>query len=355
MNFQEFRAKTVGDAVTQACISFGVTSDRLDFEIVSEGSSGFFGLGRKDAVIRASVKEEKAEPAPKKEKKEAPKAAPQKKDVKEAAPVKAPAAKEEKPANKAEDKREPKFLSSDEIEARAAAAAARAKENGEEAPVFEKKDREKRERRDRRDRRGRDRRDRRDDRRDKRETKPAAEAAMKEEPARKPSAPKPERVVLPKTPEEIEAMKKAANDFLVSVFGCMDTEVSISMEYDEKEGCLSCLFSGDDMGILIGKRGQTLDSLQYLTSLVVNKGKSDYTRVKLDTEDYRARRADTLENLSRNIAYKVKRTRKAVSLEPMNPYERRIIHSALQNNKYVETYSEGEEPYRHVVVAPKKN
>ena len=108
------------------------------------------------------------------------------------------------------------------------------------------------------------------------------------------------------------------------------------------------------MGILIGKRGQTLDSLQYLVSLVVNKDQKEYVRVKLDTEDYRKRRKETLENLAKNIAYKVRRTRKPVSLEPMNPYERRIIHSALQGNKYVETYSEGNEPYRHVVIALKR-
>ena len=108
------------------------------------------------------------------------------------------------------------------------------------------------------------------------------------------------------------------------------------------------------MGLLIGKRGQTLDSLQYLTSLVVNKEQKDYVRVKLDTENYRKRRKETLENLARNIAYKVKKTRRPVSLEPMNPYERRIIHSALQGNKFVETCSEGSEPYRHVVVAPKR-
>lgn len=358
MDFQEIKAKTVSDAITEASIRFGVPSDRLEFEIVSEGSSGFFGIGRKDAVIRVRVKEERAKKPAFEKKKEEPKAEAPKKQEKAPAPKKEKAAekpvKEEvKAAVKEEARREPKFLSADEIEARAAAAAARAKENGEEEPSYEKKDRERSGRRERSSRRDkRDRRDRRDDRRGRRND---AEEVKKEEPARKPSVPKPERVVVPKTPEEVEAMKKAANDFLVSVFGCMDTEVSITMEYDEKEGCLSCLFSGDDMGILIGKRGQTLDSLQYLTSLVVNKGKSDYTRVKLDTEDYRARRADTLENLSRNIAYKVKRTHKAVSLEPMNPYERRIIHSALQNNKYVETYSEGEEPYRHVVVAPKKN
>ena len=158
-----------------------------------------------------------------------------------------------------------------------------------------------------------------------------------------------------KSEEEVAEIMNLARTFLEDVFRCMDTKVEITMEYNQKEGCLGCTFAGEEMGILIGKRGQTLDSLQYLTSLVINKNKSDYTRVKLDTEDYRARRADTLENLSRNIAYKVKRSRKAVALEPMNPYERRIIHSALQNNKFVETYSEGEEPYRHVVVAPKRS
>ena len=121
-------------------------------------------------------------------------------------------------------------------------------------------------------------------------------------------------------------------------------EVQITSKYNTKDGCLEVDFEGQDMGILIGKRGQTLDSLQYLTSLVVNKGKSTYIRVKLDTEDYRRRRKETLENLARGIAYKVKKTRKPVVLEPMNPYERRIIHSALQGNKFVETVSEGEEP-----------
>ena len=132
-------------------------------------------------------------------------------------------------------------------------------------------------------------------------------------------------------------------------------EVEITSEYNTTDGSLEVDFEGEDMGILIGKRGQTLDSLQYLTSLVVNKGKSNYIRVKLDTEDYRKRRKETLENLAKNIAYKVKRSRRPVALEPMNPYERRIIHSALQNDKYVTTHSEGEEPYRRVVVTLKKN
>ena len=113
--------------------------------------------------------------------------------------------------------------------------------------------------------------------------------------------------------------------------------------------------AGEEMGVLIGKRGQTLDSLQYLVSLVVNKYSDEYIRVKIDTENYRERRKETLENLAKNIAYKVKRTRKTVSLEPMNPYERRVIHSALQNDRYVTTHSEGEEPYRRVVVTLKDN
>ena len=128
----------------------------------------------------------------------------------------------------------------------------------------------------------------------------------------------------------------------------------ITADYNEDDNSLSIDLAGDDMGILIGKRGQTLDSLQYLVSLVVNKGQEEYIRVKVDTENYRQRRKETLENLAKNIAFKVKRTKRPVSLEPMNPYERRIIHSALQNDKYVTTHSEGEEPFRRVVVTLKK-
>ena len=150
-------------------------------------------------------------------------------------------------------------------------------------------------------------------------------------------------------------MQKAeAEMFLSGVFKAMELEVELKIEYTAEDGSLEVEFIGQDMGILIGKRGQTLDSLQYLTSLVVNKGRQGYVRVKLDTEDYRNRRKETLENLAKSIAYKVRKTRKPVSLEPMNPYERRIIHSALQGNRYVETYSEGSEPYRHVVVKLKK-
>ena len=147
----------------------------------------------------------------------------------------------------------------------------------------------------------------------------------------------------------------SAEDFLKDVFKAMDMVVEIKVTENKEEKSLDIELAGEDMGVLIGKRGQTLDSLQYLVSLVVNKYSDEYIRVKIDTENYRERRKETLENLARNIAYKVKRTRKTVSLEPMNPYERRVIHSALQNDRYVTTHSEGEEPYRRVVVTLKDN
>ena len=148
--------------------------------------------------------------------------------------------------------------------------------------------------------------------------------------------------------------KNTTKKFLDDVFKAMGINATAEVIYDEENATVEINIDGDEMGVLIGKRGQTLDSLQYLVSLVVNKNSENYIKVKLDTENYRARRKETLENLAKNIAFKVKRTRKPVSLEPMNPYERRIIHSALQNDKYVETYSEGEEPYRKVVINIKK-
>ena len=149
-------------------------------------------------------------------------------------------------------------------------------------------------------------------------------------------------------------LQDKAIEFLEQVFDAMNMAVDISVEYNETEKEMNVNLKGDDMGILIGKRGQTLDSLQYLVSLVVNKSSSDYIRVKLDTENYRERRKETLETLAKNIAYKVKRTKRSVSLEPMNPYERRIIHAALQNDKYVVTRSDGEEPFRHVIISLKR-
>lgn len=160
-------------------------------------------------------------------------------------------------------------------------------------------------------------------------------------------------------PAIIKARKKNdtvdnIREFLENVFSAMNMEVSIDIKKAEDDKVYEVELSGKEMGLLIGKRGQTLDSLQYLTNLAVNKHSDGYIKVKLDTEDYRQRRKDTLENLAKNIAYKVKRTKRPVSLEPMNPFERRVIHSALQGDRYVETHSEGEEPFRHVVVTLKK-
>ena len=311
--YMQFSAKNKNEAITKACIELGVTSDQLDIQVISEGSSGFFGIGSKPAIIKARKVEDhseekeleeivasvkldafKDEPKPE-QKKSSPKPAP-----------KAPARTSNKPEAKPEAGREEKPAK----------------------PVREKQPKER---------------------------------VYKEKPVRepKPAKEKPVRVSKPieiiTDPAEIKEIEERASVFLHDVFASMDLgEVQITSKYNTTDGCLEVDFEGQDMGILIGERGQTLDSLQYLTSLVVNKGKSDYIRVKLDTEDYRRRRKETLENLARGIAYKVKKTRKPVVLEPMNPYERRIIHSALQGNKFVETYSEGSEPYRHVVVAPKR-
>ena len=210
MEYIDFSAKTVSDAITEACKHFTVTSDKLDYVVVEEGSTGFLGFNSKPAKIQARIKEEKL------------------------------------------------------------------------------------------------------------------------------------------------SVSDQAKKFLDEVFNAMNMVVTIDAKFDEEQNLLEVELSGDEMGVLIGKRGQTLDSLQYLISLVVNKGTGEYIRVKVDTENYRQRRKETLENLAKNISYKVKRTKRPVSLEPMNPYERRIIHSALQNDKYVTTHSEGEEPFRRVVVTLKK-
>ncbi|CDA68808.1 MAG: protein jag [Lachnospiraceae bacterium] len=243
MEYKEFSAKTVDDAITAACQDFFVTSDKLDYEVLEEGSSGFLGIGAKPALIKARVKEDKEIV---------------KESVKE--PVKE-VLKEEK-----------KFV---------------------------------------------------------KETAKVSNVDARE-------------------------VEEAAKKFLGEVFDAMEMEVIVDARYDDAEKALDVDMRGEEIGILIGKRGQTLDSLQYLVSLVVNRGQADYIRVKLDTENYRQRRKETLENLAKNIAYKVKRTKRPVSLEPMNPYERRIIHSALQNDRYVTTHSEGEEPFRRVVVSLKK-
>ena len=208
MEFIEVSAKSVDDAITQASIQLGTTSDQLEYEVIDKGSSGFLGIGSKNAVIKARKK---------------------------------------------------------------------------------------------------------------------------------------------------YSVEGTVRDFLNSVFAAMQMQVELLINIDEVEHTIDIELKGDDMGILIGKRGQTLDSLQYLTNLAVNKHSEDYYKVKVDTEDYRKRRKETLENLAKNIAYKVKRTKRSVSLEPMNPFERRIIHSALQNDRYVTTHSEGDEPFRHVVVSLKRS
>lgn len=160
-------------------------------------------------------------------------------------------------------------------------------------------------------------------------------------------------------PAVIRAKKKfslvgCVTEFLEDLFRAMGIVVIMDVQYNEEDSSIDIDLSGENMGLLIGKRGQTLDSLQFLVGTMINNFSEKYIRVKLDTENYRKRRKETLENLAKNIAYKVKRTKRAVSLEPMNPYERRVIHAALQNDKYVSTYSEGEEPYRRVVIAIKK-
>jgi spoIIIJ-associated protein len=210
MDFLEYSGKTVEDALTQASVQLGVTSDQIEYEVIDKGSAGILGFGSKDATIRVKKKEE------------------------------------------------------------------------------------------------------------------ATDA------------------------------KDDAEAFLRDVFATMNLEVIIDSSYDDIDKVLNIDLKGPEMGIIIGKRGQTLDSLQYLVNLAVNRKSGDYVRVKIDTEDYRRRRKETLENLAKNVAYRVKRTKKPVSLEAMNPYERRIIHFALQNDSYVSTHSEGEEPYRHVVVTLKR-
>ena len=308
-DYIQFSAKTKSEAITKACIELGVSSDQLEIQVISEGSNGFFGIGSKPAVIKVrkieSVSEEEEmkeivetvkldsfkEEAPVQEEKKTEAIKPVKKEIKE------PKAVSEKP-------RQPK-------------------------PVKERAAKEKQPR----------------------EFREPKEKQVREK-TTKPVKP----VEILTDPEEIKEVENRAKVFRRDVFASMNLgEVEITSEYNTTDGSLEVDFEGEDMGILIGKRGQTLDSLQYLTSLVVNKGKSNYIRVKLDTEDYRKRRKETLENLARGIAYKVRKTRKPVILEPMNPYERRIIHSALQGNKFVETVSEGEEPYRHVVVKLKRN
>ena len=284
-------AKTLDDAITEALIQLGVTSDRLEYEVIEKGSAGFLGIGMKQAVIEAWRKEEKKEP--------------EIEDVVKALKADFASIEEESVVEKKEEKYK------------------------EEKPKKEypKKERPVRE---------------------KKADKPVKVKA--EEDKKEETVPVKEQQILEKVEEQTI---QAVDQFVKDTLKAMNMEVEITSAIDE-DGALCVDMKGDHMGILIGKRGQTLDSLQYLANRVANKHQSGYVRVKLDTENYRARREETLRHLAKNIAHKVKRNRRPVVLEPMNPYERRIIHSALQSDPYVTTHSEGEEPYRKVVVTLKR-
>lgn len=342
MEYIEITEKTVDDAITTACQRLSVTSNRLDYIIVQKEKTGFLGIGAKPAIIKARVKDGTAQAIledviGKAEKKV-------KKDL---------AAKTVKPAEKKEE-----------------TAAAPASGTEQKAPVkpekeakAEKKEAEKAEKSEKKELKDKEKENKKTNKKNKKKSSASKKSEEAAEPAQaapqseEKAAPAPrKKAVIPQlTDEKIAEVKKAAHDFLVGVFATMDMDVEITEDYQKETGILTVNMEGDDMGVLIGKRGQTLDSLQYLVSLVVNKDVDGYIHVKADTENYRERRKKTLENLAKNIAFKVKRTRQPVALEPMNPYERRIIHSALQNEKYITTYSEGEEPYRKVVVALKKD
>ena len=287
-------AKTVDDAITEALIQLGVTSDRLEYEVIEKGSAGFLGIGMKQAVIEARRKKEEPEDQV---------------DL-EISNIKLELESEIKKEFKKEKKEKKKDNK---------------KENKKEKDINKEEKKTK-------------------------EFTEKEETPVKEEVSEKEETPVKREAELAEVTDET---KNAVESFLKDTLNAMGMTVEISSKIDE-DGALSIDMSGDNMGILIGKRGQTLDSLQYLANRVANKHQTGYVRVKLDTENYRARREETLKHLAKNIAHKVKRTRRPVALEPMNPYERRIIHSALQSDPYVTTHSEGEEPYRKVVVTLKR-
>ena len=292
-------AKTLDDAITEALIQLGVTSDQLEYDVIEKGNAGFLGIGRKQAVIKARRKVEK-------------------KVNDEPVIDFSDAVKEVMKDSKSDNYH--KHNNRDNKKKKDNRKKENYHKNNKNVTASEKTEKVKEE----------------------------TVKTEKKEKNDKPHKPVQER-------KEIELAKveditvKTCEEFLTNVLKAMDMEVELKTSIDE-EGALCIEMNGDNMGILIGKRGQTLDSLQYLTNRVANKAQDGYVRVKLDTEDYRRRRKETLENLAKNIAHKVKRTRRSVSLEPMNPYERRIIHSALQGDRSVTTHSEGEEPYRRVVV-----
>lgn len=355
MDMITISAKTLDEAITKALLELQTTSEHLYYEVVQKESSGFLGIfGGKQCVIRARVMGEEEEKN-KKAKEEAEKRA--KAEAERAAKqAEEKARKEAEKEKRAREEAERKAKAEAEREKAEAKAQPSKEKASEESRLEEKRAAEKpmeKQAEDSKSEKGlkkySDQKDLEKKRYGKKEGRDKSERRNAETHAEKPE---------PKVRAEVKmdeaVVQKKAKEFLEQVFGAMGMKVSIETIVNAEEGELQVMMSGDDMGILIGKRGQTLDSLQYLVSLVVNKETEGYLRVKLDTENYRERRKETLETLARNISYKVKRTKKPVSLEPMNPYERRIIHSALQNDRYVVTRSEGEDPYRHVVISLKR-
>lgn len=301
MDFIRVTAKTVEEAITEATIQLETSSDNIEYHVIEKGSSGFFGIGSKPAVIEARKKEESSVDLEFEEIKNEPM---------KVGDTKAKELHQRDDRKKQQKQAKPLRPARQNF-----------KEN---APAKENVSLPK-----------------------------ASTAVPFEQPAKQHPVKEEVKEVVKRPPANKEEVIARVKVFLNDTFRAMGMEVNIRAEF-EGDDTLNVELSGNEMGILIGKRGRTLDSMQYLTSLVANKGNHAYVRVKLDTEDYRRRRKETLENLAYNIAVKVRRTKKTVFLEPMNPYERRIIHSALQNNPYVITHSEGEEPYRKVVVTLKK-
>ena len=358
----EITEKTLEEAITTACRKLSVTSDRLDYVVIQREKSGFLGIGAKPAIIKARAKvsaqtaqailDDVISKAEKRIQKEN-------------------TAKDSMKEKALKDKTPKESVSKTETEKASADAKKKAEKKAEKiekAVKSENKEKEKAEKTEQKDREKEAKKNNKkknkkaaSQKKASQEADPAvknateAAAAVEKDTESEAPAPKKKAAVPQLTDEKISEIKKIANTFLTDVFKAMDMDVEISEDYQKETGVLTVNMEGEDMGVLIGKRGQTLDSLQYLVSLVVNKGVDGYIHVKADTENYRERRKKTLENLAKNIAFKVKRTRQPVALEPMNPYERRIIHSSLQNEKYITTYSEGEEPYRKVVVALKKD
>ena len=290
MEYIEVTGRTIDDALTNACLKLETTSDNIEYEVIEKGSNGLFGIfNSKPTKIKARVKAGVGSVGDEFSKLEAK----EKKSIDDTI----------KSEIKAESKKEVVKETEKAVKKETAPKADNSKVSATQAVNASEEDLE--------------------------------EKANNNEP----------RPVL--SNEEIESRIRT---FLGDMFSAMDIPVEVKITFDTEEECVNVELIGENMGLLIGKRGQTLDSIQYLTSLVLNKGKEKYVRIKVDTENYRQRRKDTLESLAKNIAYKVKRSRRSVALEPMNPYERRIIHSALQGDKFVSTKSEGEEPFRHVVV-----